>query len=89
MVDAIIEILSALLPDGDVWKALVILLIVFTITKYPWIWLGRAIQYVFRWVWCYCFGRHSYVARTATGNVWGQIMSGTMQCSVCHRIEHF
>lgn len=89
MTDAVLEILSAILPEGNVWKFLAIVVVVFTVTKYPWELMGRGIRYLFRWVQCRVLDSHYFEVTTASKNVWGQVMAGTLRCVVCGRIEHF
>ena len=89
MADAIVEILSEFLPNSDIWRSVVIVVVIFTVAKYPWVWIGRTAQYMGRWVKCYLFGSHHYVLTTRQQNVWGQIMSGTKQCDLCGRTEYF
>ena len=89
MTDAILEILFAILPDSNVWKFLTIVVVLFTLTKYPWEWIGRGIRYLFRWVPCKVFNSHCFEMKTGSTNAWGQFMAGTVQCVVCGRIQHF
>ena len=89
MTDAIVEIISEFLPESDLLKTVTILMVLFTVTRYPWEWLGTAIRYAVRWLCCYVFKSHSYRQMGGTGNVYRQLMSGSTQSAICHRIEHF
>ena len=89
MVEAISELLSAILPESDLWKLTAIIVVVFTVTKYPWEWLGRGIRYLFRWIQCKVFDSHYFEMKTASRNAWGQFMGGTGQCTVCGHLQHF
>ena len=89
LIDVIVEILLEILPDNDIWKVVLLILVIFTVTRYPWEWIGRVIQYAFRWMRCYLFKTHTYSMMTGTKNMYGQLMSGTKRCVVCGYVQHF
>ena len=83
------DILTEILPDSDFWKTVIVLAVIFTLTRYPWTWLGRSIRYLFRWAKCMLLNAHTDELVSGSRNVWGQLISGTVRCRVCGRIDHF
>ena len=88
-VSAVLEVLLAILPNNDLLRAITVVLLFLILTKYPLVWCGLAIRYMYRWVQCRCYGVHTDEAVTASKNAYGQMVAGTKRCLVCGRIEHF
>ena len=83
MSDAIVEILSQILPESDELKVALFIVILFTVTRYPWEWIGRATLYMFRWTRCYLFKNHVYLDMTSEG----EPIDRSKSCLVCGHIH--
>ena len=51
--------------------------------------VGQGLRYTVRWIRCQVFGSHSWVQITGALNLWGQPMSGTVQCRVRLKSLHY
>lgn len=88
-IDIVVELLSEVLSDGDVWKVVIALLLLFAVRPSLAVEVGRGIRYVVRWIRCYIFGQHTFEIKSAQKNMYGQLMSGTRQCVVCLLLDNF
>ena len=88
----VVEILSAVLPDSDVGKVLVLLIIVFLVLvitgRLKLEWIGVGIRQIFRWLRCKVRNKHRYFQ---DGIGWMDIntgrRTGTFRCDVCGKVR--
>ena len=86
---AVVAELVKILPENELLRAGLIALFIIIVPVKPAIWVGQGLRYTVRWVRCQVFGSHSWVQVTGALNLWGQPMSGTVQCTVCLKSFHY
>ena len=87
----VVEILLTLLPDSDVGKLLVLLIIVFLVLvltgRFKLEWIGVGVRHVFRWMRCKLRNKHRYFQ---DGIGWINFETGrhtgTFVCDVCGKV---
>ena len=89
---AVTDILAALLPDNDVGKVLMLLIVVFLVFvitgRFKLEWIGVGVRHVYRWLRCKIWGRHRYFPN---GIGWYYFNTGrhtgTFVCDVCGKVR--
>ena len=92
IVKAIIDILGAVLPSGDLGRVLTLLALVFLVLvmtnrfKLPWI--GHGARHIYRWLRCKIRDEHYY---SLDGIGWTDLNTGrsrgTYVCAVCSKVR--
>ena len=85
----LVKELVEILPESDLYRTVIIMLGIIIIPVKPAIWIGKGIRYSVRWIRCQIFSSHSWITVSGALNLWGQPMSGMIQCRVCLRQQYF